>query len=323
MLGCLLVVQSPAGARLDAETGREAGDQIHRLLAGEVEALTFDYCGWRFQLLDGARVSHDVVTASGEERAGSTARDRLRVSVTRAGTTIASRARSERSCRRIFRRARRHYEAAVEKAIARMWESGSVVYARLPEIARVQDLVVELWVQDRAARLVAQQAEAGSRTDRPAGGAPAWERCLARAGVFRAEDHSTQVLEEVIAHYGWIDRHRFGEKVSSLAADLALSADSHPDFQQAVLDRMASLLDNDGVRRDSYARLWDRVAVSQGRLQRYGTQPASSCREDGTPRLQPVEDPAGLDERRRAMGLGPAQADKQTKADGGCRRQGR
>ncbi|MFW5417771.1 hypothetical protein J0910_14260 [Nocardiopsis sp. CNT-189] len=51
------------------------------------------------------------------------------------------------------------------------------------------------------------------------------------------------------------------------------------------------------------AYLEDRVRCRRGLPQRYGTQYISEG--GGPPRLQPVEDPDRLDERRAAAGLGP------------------
>ena len=53
---------------------------------------------------------------------------------------------------------------------------------------------------------------------------------------------------------------------------------------------------------DNHAMLYDRVMSAQGKLQRWGMQ--TVC-VDGKAQLAPVEDPAGLDERRRALNFPP------------------
>jgi hypothetical protein len=49
--------------------------------------------------------------------------------------------------------------------------------------------------------------------------------------------------------------------------------------------------------------LEDRVRMFEGRPQLYGTQLEPD--DEGRPRPYPIEDPEGVDERRRAVGLEP------------------
>jgi hypothetical protein len=68
------------------------------------------------------------------------------------------------------------------------------------------------------------------------------------------------------------------------------------------------------ARPDSYAYLYDRVAVAEQRPQRYGSQYGA----DGTP--EPIEDPDHVDERRKAVGLDTmAEYDLQMKATYGVK----
>ena len=55
------------------------------------------------------------------------------------------------------------------------------------------------------------------------------------------------------------------------------------------------------------AMLEDRIRTFEGRPQRYGTQ--FDWDEHGHLSLLPLEDPAGVDARRRAIGLGPLAQD--------------
>ena len=54
--------------------------------------------------------------------------------------------------------------------------------------------------------------------------------------------------------------------------------------------------------KSSVAYLTDRVLTNEGKEQLYGTQ---SWSEGGVEYLQPLQDPARVNERRRAVGLGP------------------
>ncbi|MFX8895313.1 DUF6624 domain-containing protein, partial [Acinetobacter baumannii] len=53
----------------------------------------------------------------------------------------------------------------------------------------------------------------------------------------------------------------------------------------------------------NFAFLWDRVALAQGRPQRYGTQ--MRCVGKVWSPITPLEEPAKLDERRSWVGLQP------------------
>ncbi|MFD0821754.1 DUF6624 domain-containing protein, partial [Micromonospora zhanjiangensis] len=86
---------------------------------------------------------------------------------------------------------------------------------------------------------------------------------------------------------------------------LAQHADQDPEFQR----RCRSLLDH-AVRAGEadpahLAYLTDRVRRAAGEPQLYGTQFWHGPDGRGPLVVQPVEDPARLDERRRAVGLGP------------------
>ena len=51
--------------------------------------------------------------------------------------------------------------------------------------------------------------------------------------------------------------------------------------------------------------LEDRILTRGGMKQRYGTQVTAGA--DGVPRVDPIEDPANVDERRASVGLPPMQ----------------
>lgn len=181
------------------------------------------------------------------------------------------------------------------------------------EIARVQRAITDAWRDDQIAR----QVYVAMKTDDRLG--PAfWAYRLATAHVVLVDAKATAMMKTVLERWDWIDRERFGRKVSEFAWLLVQHADDHPDFQEMVLGRMAPYLADGGVKKANYAHLFDRVAVNNGRKQRYGTQPVWGCTEDGTLELQPVEDPDRLDERRAALGMKPVRLDLARMAQGFC-----
>lgn len=78
---------------------------------------------------------------------------------------------------------------------------------------------------------------------------------------------------------------------------IAQHADHDHDFQAHALETLHALHKEGGCAPADYAYLHDRVAMNSGRPQRYGTQ----FTIDG--QLYAVEDPHGLDERRKSVGL--------------------
>lgn len=130
---------------------------------------------------------------------------------------------------------------------------------------------------------------------------------------FRAVDRAnTQRLKEIIAQHGWPSISKAGKPGARAAWLLAQHADEDRDFQRSVLAMLVKLPAGE-VEPRNIAYLHDRVTTPQ----RYGTQ--GSCDDSGKWVAFEVEDPAGLDQRRASVGLGP-QAEYVTKVNQYCSR---
>lgn len=116
--------------------------------------------------------------------------------------------------------------------------------------------------------------------------------------VIAIDQRSTRALKVAIAKYGWPGKRLVGDDGAGAAALLAQHADRDHAFQVDVLARMKVMLESGDVEARHYAYLYDRVAVAEGRPQRYGTQ----LRGD---KPFPIEDEANVDARRASVGLGP------------------
>jgi hypothetical protein len=115
-------------------------------------------------------------------------------------------------------------------------------------------------------------------------------------------DHRhTERLRAIVAEIGWPTRTRVGDKASHGAWLLAQHADHDPAFQRECL-RLMREAGPDEIRPVDLAYLEDRIAVHEGRPQRYGTQFRTL---HGRTDPHPIEDPEHLDDRRREVGLGP------------------
>jgi Family of unknown function (DUF6624) len=126
-----------------------------------------------------------------------------------------------------------------------------------------------------------------------------WTSDVAWDEVARADARSTARMMDIVRAGGWPGRSRVGWDGAHAAWLLVQHADAEPAFQRECLSLLESaVVDGEAVAQDC-AYLADRVAVWEGRPQRFGTQFLDS----DTP--QPIEDEANLDERRRSVGLEP------------------
>jgi hypothetical protein len=108
-------------------------------------------------------------------------------------------------------------------------------------------------------------------------------------------------LREIIAEHGWPDTQLAGSDGTLAAWFIAQHAIGEPDFQRHALALIQDEVKRRAVPPAQEAYLFDRVAMYEGRPQRYGTQ-SLPCR-DGQYRRWRTEDPEHLNERRAAMGL--------------------
>jgi hypothetical protein len=113
----------------------------------------------------------------------------------------------------------------------------------------------------------------------------------------------TARMKEIIEEHGWPTYDLVGKKGEEAAWVLAQHADLDPEFQQQALELLRAAVAEGQASPGNLAYLEDRVAVAQGQPQQYGTQ--MGCRRQGPVPATPIEDRAGLDERREEAGLEP------------------
>jgi hypothetical protein len=109
-------------------------------------------------------------------------------------------------------------------------------------------------------------------------------------------------LQRVIEERGWPGRTLVGAAGAHNAWLLAQHAPDL-DFQVRCRDLLAAAVDTGEATAAQLAYLDDRVRMQQGLAQRYGTQIRLDA--DGRPVPFAIDDPGGVDDRRRAVGLGP------------------
>ncbi len=107
-------------------------------------------------------------------------------------------------------------------------------------------------------------------------------------------------LKAIIDGIGWPGVSLVGSEGSHDAWLLVQHMDRDAAFQRRALERMAAAAAAGQASRSDVAYLTDRVLLREGKPQRYGTQFEMV---DGTLVPKPMEDPAGVDGRRREMDM--------------------
>lgn len=172
---------------------------------------------------------------------------------------------------------------------ARAQDAAQALEARLD--APLRAALRERAQRDQAARQAVVQAQ-----DEPG-------RRAALDAMAAIDRDNTAWLRGILAEDGWPGVARVGPDGLRAAWLIVQHADADPGFQREALSAMERAAPADRPHPASLAMLTDRVLLAEGRPQRYGSQFETG--EDGTMRLRPVEDAAGLDARRREVGLPP------------------
>ena len=114
-------------------------------------------------------------------------------------------------------------------------------------------------------------------------------------------DHlNTERLKQIIEKIGWPSISKVGNIGSLHAWLLVQHADHDPNFQKKCLELMKAESENE-VDNTNIAFLEDRVAVSDGRPQIYGTQFYKNS--DGQMQVRPIFDSENIERRRKEAGL--------------------
>jgi hypothetical protein len=118
------------------------------------------------------------------------------------------------------------------------------------------------------------------------------------------DEANTARLKAIVAQHGWPGAAMVGDDGARAAFLIVQHADRDRAFQREMLPLLQAASEAGQVSRQEYAYLVDRVRVGEGKPQLYGSQ--SQQAPDGTKWIPwPIEDETHVDERRRAVGLGP------------------
>jgi hypothetical protein len=164
-----------------------------------------------------------------------------------------------------------------------------VITKGLPVKTDLRDELLAMAAEDRRVR--AELAAEGSLGD---GYHPRMEKVHVR---------NAAALTRIIEEHGWPGHGLAGEDGAHAAWFVLQHAIGNPPLQRRGLKLLREALERGDIPAAQVAYLEDRICFFEGRPQRYGTQ--YEWDEHGELSPHPVEDPGGVDERRRSAGLGP------------------
>lgn len=111
---------------------------------------------------------------------------------------------------------------------------------------------------------------------------------------------NTTILKEILTKYDWLTISEFGPEADHNAWLLLQHADQDQEFQKEILKRLEKLYLSGETNAQNFAYLYDRIAIKENRLQKYGTQ---GFIKDGKWVPYDTEDIENLDSTRETVGL--------------------
>ena len=115
------------------------------------------------------------------------------------------------------------------------------------------------------------------------------------------DQRNLAALKALLLTVQWPVISKYGRHADQTAFLIVQHADDDPSFQRQTLVLLESLVVTKETSAENYALLFDRVALSDKKPQRYGSQ--GEC-EAGDWKPSEIEDIANVDFRRAALGLG-------------------
>jgi hypothetical protein len=108
-------------------------------------------------------------------------------------------------------------------------------------------------------------------------------------------------IKAVVEKYGWPGNHLVGWDGAQAARVLALSTGDDLPFRKKCLTLIEAAVQANDASPEHLAEFTDSILLAEGKPQRYGTQLHTV---DGAMVPREMEDPANVDARRKAIGLG-------------------
>jgi hypothetical protein len=127
----------------------------------------------------------------------------------------------------------------------------------------------------------------------------------------RVDAELTTELKAIVARKGWPTIRLVGLPASEHAALILMHSRDH-DFQRSMLPQLRQLAESGEILGSSVATIVDKILISEGKRQRFGTQFKWA---NGVAEMLPVDDTEHLEERRAKYLLPPLAEYKKMLAD--------
>lgn len=124
------------------------------------------------------------------------------------------------------------------------------------------------------------------------------------ASIKAVDADNQMALLAMVPPEGWFLRSRYGDKAAKAAFNIVQHADL--SLWRRFVPVLEPLVAKGEVEGQNYGLMYDRLAINEGRPQRYGSQ--ITCK-DGNYVVDRLEAPETVDERRKAMGFPETLAD--------------
>lgn len=141
--------------------------------------------------------------------------------------------------------------------------------------------------------------------------APAGQRDELDKQMEEIDARLTARLKRIVAADGWPTIALVGSEASQAASVILIHSPDH-EWQAALLPQLQELVEKDKIFGSDVAILTDRILVSQGRPQQFGTQYKNEGKKMV---IMPIADPNGVDERRARYMLPPMEVYKKMLSD--------
>ena len=177
---------------------------------------------------------------------------------------------------------------------------------RTPEAEELVGITADLMARrekEQAIRQELMDLEAKKRAEDPtfqAFASPEGQRIVGR--MIAIDRDNTERVRELLADVGWIDAARFGDDASQAAWLIVQHCGNVPMMKAVLPELLAAFENGDRAAGPRYALTYDRLTLQLGGEQRYGSQLGAG--PDGGLAISRLEDPANVDARRAAIGLG-------------------
>lgn len=166
--------------------------------------------------------------------------------------------------------------------------------ANLPADADLKTRFASVYVLDQAPRMAIGEIMRSSATSE--------EKALARAALrpimAEQDPRNLQIVLDHLPPEGWYLRSRYGDEVATTAFLVVQHSD--PETWRRFVPVLEPLVAQGEIDGQSYALMYDRLALAEQRPQRYGSQ--MQC-ENGQWVVMQLEAPETVEERRRGMGF--------------------